>query len=187
MIAIRKILVPTDLSNISLSAIAYAISLAKTHAAEVTVLHVLPSKAIKEPELLTPGYVTDGLITSAGAPVGAAVQSNLESICQREERLVHDFLHQKIGAEKLKSVKIHALVRFGKTVEEIMAAAKEDHSDLIVMTSHRSGLTRLLRGTFTERIVRRSPCPVLSIQPSAEVRTEHDERVPVKLMEKWAA
>jgi nucleotide-binding universal stress UspA family protein len=38
MLAIKKILVPTDLSNNSLSAIAYAISLAKKHTAEVTVL-----------------------------------------------------------------------------------------------------------------------------------------------------
>jgi nucleotide-binding universal stress UspA family protein len=54
MISIKKILVPTDLSSISLSATAYAISLAKKHAAEVTVLHVLPSKAIKEQELFAP-------------------------------------------------------------------------------------------------------------------------------------
>jgi universal stress protein A len=187
MISIKKILVPTDLSSISLSATAYAISLAKKHAAEVTVLHVLPSKAIKEQELFAPGYVTEGLITPAGAPAGAGRQSNLENICEREQRLVHDFLHQKIGHEILKSVKINALVRFGKTAKEVVAAAKEERSDLIVMTSHRSGLTRLLRGTITEWIIGRSPCPVLSIQPAAEVRTEQDERVPVKLMDKWAA
>ena len=44
MLAIKKILVPTDLSDVSLSAIAYAISLAKKHAAEVTVLHVFRAK-----------------------------------------------------------------------------------------------------------------------------------------------
>ena len=185
MIVIKKILVPTDLSNISLSAIAYAISLAKKYAAEVTVLHVLPSKAIQEP--FAPGYVTDALITAPGASTGAGRQSDAESIFERKQRLVQDLLHQKIGPEVLKSVKVNALIRFGKTVNEVMAAAKEEHSDLIVMTSQRSGLTRLWRGTFTEWIVRQAPCPVLSIQPSAEVRTEQDERVPVKLMDKWAA
>jgi len=183
MLAIKKILIPTDLSNISLSAIAYAISLAKKHAAEVTVLHVLPSKAINKS--FAPGYITDNLI--GPAPTDAARPSNLDSIVERNQRRVHDFLHQKIDPDILKSVRINSLVRFGKTAREIVAAAKEEHSDLIVMTSQRSGLTRLLRGTFTEWIVRQAPCPVLSIQSSAEVRTEQDERVPVKLVDKWAA
>jgi nucleotide-binding universal stress UspA family protein len=185
MLAIKKILVPTDLSNISLSAIAYAISLAKKHAAEVTVLHVLPSKAINES--VAPTYITDDLIAPAGASTDAARQSDWDSIVERNQRRVHDFLRQKIGHEILKSVRINALVRFGKTAKEVVAAAKEERSDLIVMTSHRSGLTRLLRRTFTEWILGRSPCPVLSIQPAVEVRTEQDERVPVKLMDKWAA
>ncbi|HEU4342088.1 MAG TPA: universal stress protein [Candidatus Binatia bacterium] len=183
MILIKKILVPTDLSDISLPAIGFAISLAKKHAAEVTVLHILPRKAMKEP--FAPAYVTEGLITSA--PIGAGLQPNLDGIFERKRRLIHDFLRQKMGPVIIKSVRINALVRVGKTVKEIMAAAKEEHADLIVMMSHRSGLTRLLRGTFTEWIVRRAPCPVLTIQPSAEVRTEQDERVPVKLMDKWAA
>jgi universal stress protein A len=185
MIAIKKILVPTDLSNMSLSAIVYAILLAKKHTAEVTVLHVLPSKAVKEP--LASGYVTDALIVPAPAPAGTGRQSPQDTIVERNQRLVHDFLDQKIGHEILKSVKINALVRFGKATKEIVAAAKEERSDLIVMTSHRSGFTRLLRGTFTEWIIRRSPCPVVSIQPEAEVRTEQDERVPVELVDKWAA
>jgi nucleotide-binding universal stress UspA family protein len=185
MLAIKKILVPTDLSNISLSAIAYAISLAKKHAAEVSVLHVLPSKAINES--VAPAYITDDLIAPAGAAMDAARQSNLDSIVERNQRRVHDFLHQKLGPDILKSVKINALVKFGKTAKEVVAAAKEERADLIVMTSLRSGLTRLLRGTFTEWIIGRSPCPVLSIQPAAEVRTEQDKRVPVKLMDKWAA
>src|SRR4029450_12581635 len=105
MIVIKKILVPTDLSNISLSAIGYAISLAKKHAAEVTVLHVLPNKAMDEQ--FAPGYVQHELITAASA--GGGRQSNLQDIFERKQRLVHDFLHQKIGPEILKSVKINPL------------------------------------------------------------------------------
>ena len=183
MLAIKKILVPTDLSDVSLSAIAYAISLAKKHAAEVTVLHVLPSKAINKS--VAPTYITDDLFAPASAPTDAALQSNLDSIVERNQRRVHDFLHQKIGPDILKSVKINALVRFGKTAKEVVA--EEERSDLIVMTSRGSSLTRLLGGTFTEWIIGRAPCPVLLIQPAAEVRTEQDERVPAKFMDKWAA
>ena len=74
-----------------------------------------------------------------------------------------------------------------KVVDEIVSAAKELQSDVIVMTSHVSRLTRLFRGSFTERVIRKAPCPVLTILPSAEVRTDKDERVPVRLIDKWAA
>ena len=45
MLSIKKILVPTDFSDISVPAIGYAISLAKKNAAEVTVMHAFPTNA----------------------------------------------------------------------------------------------------------------------------------------------
>ena len=48
MIIIKKILVPTDLSDSSRPAIGYALSLAKQHDAEVGVLHILSPQALKE-------------------------------------------------------------------------------------------------------------------------------------------
>ena len=46
MITLKKILVPTDLSNLSVPAVGYALSLAKLHDAEVSLLHVLPNEAM---------------------------------------------------------------------------------------------------------------------------------------------
>jgi hypothetical protein len=48
MITMKKILVPTDLSSISVPAIGYAISLAKDRAAEVVLLHVISMEAMKK-------------------------------------------------------------------------------------------------------------------------------------------
>ena len=70
---------------------------------------------------------------------------------------------------------------------KIVAVAKEEQCDLIVMTSHGSRLRRLLHGSFTDRVILLAPCPVLSIQPWTEIRTEENKRVAVKLIEKWAA
>jgi hypothetical protein len=84
-------------------------------------------------------------------------------------------------------VKIRPLVKLGKVVEEIIAAAKEEKCDLIVMTSQGGTLRRLFGASITERIVRHAPCPVLSMQLSAQVRTENDERLEVKLINQWAA
>jgi universal stress protein A len=181
MLAIKKILVPTDCSDLSAPAIGYALSLAKKHGSEVGVLHVLPSEAIKED--FAHGYVTEGLM-EPGALTAPTHPGNTESVLERKKRIIHDFLQEKIGSELLTAVKITALVRFGKPVKEIVAAAKEEQYDLIVM-NRSSGLS--LWGHVTDRIVKQAPCPVLTLQLSAEVRTEENERVPLNLMGKWAA
>jgi nucleotide-binding universal stress UspA family protein len=174
-------LVPTDFSDASVPAVGYALSLAKQHAAEVAVIHVLPSKAIKED--FAHGYVTEGLM-EPGSLTNALRAPDMDSIFERKQRIIHNFLQEKIGSELLKPIKINALVRFGKPVKEIVAAAKEEQSDLIVMDRH-SGLS--LRGHLTDRIAKQAPCPVLSVQASAQVRTEENERVPLSRIEKWAA
>jgi len=182
MINIKKILVPSDLTDVSVPAIGYAISLAKKHGAEVSVLHVLPMKAMQE--RLSQPYVTEDVVVPGS--LAGRVQ-DFDAIRETKNRVVHDFLEQKIGAEILRSVKTNPLVRFGKTAKEIVAAAKEERCDLLVMASRGSGLARLFRGSLTERAARHAPCPVVTIQPSAEVRTEQDERVPVTLIDRWAA
>jgi nucleotide-binding universal stress UspA family protein len=181
MIAIKKILVPTDFSDSSAPAIAYALSLAKKHGAEVGVLHVLPVKAMKED--FASGYVTGGLM-EPGALTPAARAPDTDSLLERRKRIIHDFVQQRISSELIKGVKITALVRFGKPVKEIVAEAKEEQWDLIVM-NREAGLS--LRGHFTDKITAQAPCPVLSLQLSAEIRTEENERVPLNLMDKWAA
>jgi nucleotide-binding universal stress UspA family protein len=180
MINIKKILVPTDFSDLSVPAIGYATSLAKKNAAEVTVLHDFPTASVQEH--FSRHYVTDGLVT----PTGVRHQPSLDSILEKKKWILNKFVQQNIGPEVLRGVKINSLVRFGKAVTEIVAAAKEEQSDLIVMASRGSGLARLFGGTITDRIARRAPCPVLSFQPLAEVRIKESRRVPIAFID-WAA
>ena len=114
-------------------------------------------------------------------------QSSVENIYETKKQLLLGFLQQKIAPEFRKMVKVRAVVKLGKVSEEIIVGAREEQCDLIVMTSRGARLRRLFGGSITERIVRRAPCPVLSMQPSAEVRTENDERLQVKLIDQWAA
>ena len=178
MINIKKILVPTDFSDLSVPAIGYAMSLAKKNAAEVTVLHDFPTNSVQEH--FSRRYVTDG------TPTGVRHEPSLDSILEKKKWILNNFVQQNIGPEVLRGVKINSLVRFGKAVTEIVAAAKEEQSDLIVMASRGSGLARLFGGTVTDRIARRAPCPVLFFQPSAEVRTEENRRMPIAFID-WAA
>ena len=181
MITVQKILTPTDFSSISVAAIGYALSLAKDHAAEVSVLHAISADVMKE------HFAPGGFAGPQEAPISVAPRSGIESLFERKKQVLYNFLEEKIAPELLRAVKVNALIKMGKVVEEIVAAAKEEKCDLIVMTSHGDRLRRLLRRSFTDRVVRQAPCPVLSIQPWAEIRTVENKRVPVSRIEKWAA
>lgn len=190
MVTIRKILVPTDLSNLSLAAIGYALSLARDHGSEVLVLHVISTQTLTEQFSGThagPRYIGEGIALPAEAPVAARAQPDLESLIETKRQTVSNFLQQNVGPALLKQARIKPLVKLGKVVDEIVAAAAEEQCDLIVMTTRGSRLRQLLGASVAERVLRRAPCPFLCLRASAEVRTEKDERVPASRTEKWAA
>jgi nucleotide-binding universal stress UspA family protein len=61
------------------------------------------------------------------------------------------------------------MFRQGDPVEQILTAADETEADLIVMpTAGRAGVFDALRGSTTERVLRRAPCPLLAV-PAPEV------------------
>ena len=52
---------------------------------------------------------------------------------------------------------------------EIVRLAAEERADMIVMgTQGRTGLDRLLLGSVAERVIRRAPCPVLTVRPDTD-------------------
>ena len=186
MITLKRILAPTDFSVITVPAIGYALSLAKELGAEVTVLHALPTEVMKE-QFVDQYAAGDLAAPVAAPPVGLSRPPDLEGLFERKKQVLHTFLEQRISSDLLKAVKVHPVIKVGKVADEIVATAKEEQCDLIVMTSHGSRLRRLLHGSFTDRVILQAPCPVLSIQPWTEIRTEENKRVAVKLIDKWAA
>ena len=140
MITLKRILAPTDFSIITVPAVGYALSLARELGAEVTVLHALPTEVMKEQFMNQ--FAPGDLAGPAAAPVGRTHQPDLEGIFERKKQVLHTFLEQRISNELLRAVKVNAVIRIGKVAEEIVAVAKEEQCDLIVMTSHRSRLRR---------------------------------------------
>ena len=58
-------------------------------------------------------------------------------------------------------------IRKGKPFLEIIRFAKENDIDLIIIGTHgRSGLEHIIFGSTAEKVVRKAPCPVLSVRPS---------------------
>lgn len=183
MILIKKILVPVDLSDISLCAAGYASCLAKQTQAEILALHVLNVDVLK-PNLA--GTYSDQFGVGAQGPA-AARSLDSENILENKRRIVQAFLDQKLGSELRSGVKLQPVVRLGKVADEIIALAREEHCDLIIMMSLSGRLRRLFGRGITERVVRHAPCPVLSMKTSDHVRTDKDEQLEVGSMDRWAA
>jgi nucleotide-binding universal stress UspA family protein len=74
-------------------------------------------------------------------------------------------LERVIKENQLQRFQASAEVREGTPFYEIIQFAKEKDIDLIVMGTHgHTGLVHVLMGSVTEKVVRKSPCPVLTVR-----------------------
>jgi len=147
MRTVHRILSPIDFSEPSKRALRHALAIARWHEAELTVLHV-------EDVLLHAAAVE-----AAGYP----------ELLNRHDEELRDFVNDAGGINRNVTIQVAS----GDPVSAILERATRDASDLIVMGTHgRSGLARAVLGSVTERVVRRSPVPVLTIPPSAELRDD---------------
>ena len=146
MIKIRKILHPTDFSEHSKHALSYAISFADEFKAELVLLHVI--------EEVAKAMYFDMI----NAPPLAEIMVDIET---QANKALHDLLPE----EYRDKLEVEHIVRKGAPFLEIIRCAEEVKADMIVCGTHgRSGLKHVLFGSVAERIVRRAPCPVLSVR-----------------------
>jgi nucleotide-binding universal stress UspA family protein len=146
MIRLRKILVPTDFSDSARKALTYGVSFAKEFDAEVVLLHVVETLAV--------GYASDLF------PVPMAeVFQEISGYARKE---LADLAAEARG----KGVPVRELVVQGKPSAEILRVAQQETIDIIVLGTHGKGvLDQALFGSTTERVVRKAPCPVLTVRP----------------------
>lgn len=137
----HHLLVPTDFSPDAQRALEYAIALARVLHARVTLLHVISAV-----------YWATGDLPGA---LSAAVLEELEAAAQQS-------LEQALQRVRAAGLDGEARVVHGSPFACIVAAARAQGVDLIVMGSHgRTGLRHVLLGSVAERVVRLAPCPVL--------------------------
>jgi universal stress protein A len=148
MIRLERILLPTDFSEFSKPAEKYACALAEQFDSELHLLHVLQDLIALVPE---PGL--------AFPPPADYVQELRESA---EKALAE--MPDPAWAEGRRIVRA---TRQGPPFLEIVRYARELDVDLIVLGTHgRTGLSHILLGSVAERVVRKAPCPVLTVRPS---------------------
>jgi nucleotide-binding universal stress UspA family protein len=79
------------------------------------------------------------------------------------------------GEAKEKGVAVTELVAQGKPSAEIIRYAADHEVDMIVLGTHGKGmLDQALFGSTTERVVRRAPCPVLTVRMAGHEFVEGD-------------
>ena len=147
MIKLERILVPTDLSEFSKHALRYGCEFANRFDAELHLLSVVQDVValVPEPGMAFPApgeYMTELRETSR-----QALDELPEPGWLKSERLIRE-------------------VRVGTPFLEIVRYAQETNCDLIVIGTHgRSGLAHVLLGSTAEKVVRKAPCPVLTVRP----------------------
>ena len=147
----KHILLPTDGSKLSGKAIKQGIQLAKSLRAKVTAIHAVPAYQ----QLI----MEEGLM----APTAAGIQKRFYEDSLKRSNLLLD----KIKAEaKAAGVKCEGVtVRSSVPYEAIVKQAKKSKCDLIMMASHgRKGLSSILLGSETSKVLTHSTVPVLVVR-----------------------
>jgi nucleotide-binding universal stress UspA family protein len=145
MINITNVLVATDFSETSASALNYGREFARTFGATLHVLHIV------ENALMWAGPEAAGLdVVHLQGELAAEARLALDRIITDEDR-----------------AQLHAMtaVRTGNSpAVEIAAYAKAEGIDLILVGTHGRGmLDHFLMGSVAEKLVRIAPCPVLTV------------------------
>jgi nucleotide-binding universal stress UspA family protein len=141
MLTIRRILFPTDFSDGAARAFPQAAHLADWHDAELHIVHVTGPQ--DEADTALPVSL-DTFRDWLGQPSEDSLSLDALSITQ----------HQ---------------VESDAPPERLVAYAEDQDIDLVVMGTHgRRGVQRMLLGSVTEEVVRKAPCPVLTVRTDAD-------------------
>ena len=150
MIGLKRILVPSDFSETSEAALRYGVELARAFKARLYLLH---------------GPEHPGEAAETEFPIG---------LFENMQNAANDRLGHLLGNEETRELQPECAMRIGKPSDEIVRYAHEREIDLIVMGTHgRQGMSRVILGSVAERVVRKAPCPVLTVH-----NPEHEFVVP---------
>ncbi len=141
----KIILFATDFSESSDYAFQYAHSMAKEGNAHLVIVHV-----INEPVDLRGFYVPHISFDKLEEEIEEGAQKMMEKFCRTHIRDYDDY---------------ETFILPGIPYDEVIKKAVEVSADVIVMGTHgRTGLDHVLFGSTAEKIVRKSPIPVLTVR-----------------------
>lgn len=155
MQAIKRILVPTDFSEVSHAALSMALQLASDYDAQLFVLHVVKDMDRELKKRL----------------VSAPNDEFIETAIQNGEKAILDAVElersrAREAGKQLKSSPLKMIVTGGDWLEVSLKMIDDHDLDLIVTGTHGgSGIKSFLLGSMSEQLVRRAACSVFVVKP----------------------
>ncbi|MGD8370191.1 MAG: universal stress protein [Syntrophobacterales bacterium] len=141
----KKILFPVDLSEVSPKIAPYVKEVASKFGAEVHLLFV--ARILQH-------------FTSIYVPHPSVGNFEAEIVKGAEKKL------QEFVEDHFRGFSPKAQVVLGDAAEEILNYAQSEGIDLVIMGTHgRKGLEKIVFGSVAERVVQKSPVPVLTVNP----------------------
>ncbi|MBU1101324.1 MAG: universal stress protein [Bacteroidetes bacterium] len=145
MYSVKNILVPIDFSDFSKNALRYAVNFAEHFKAKLSLIYVV------EPAI----YPADFSMGQVSIP---ALDLDMTTRAKEE-------LSKLVEAEIASHVESEVIIKSGKPFIEIIETASEKDVDLIIISTHgHTGVEHLLFGSTAEKVVRKAPCPVLTLR-----------------------
>ncbi|MDX9924461.1 MAG: universal stress protein [Ignavibacteriaceae bacterium] len=142
---ISKVLVPIDFSEYSKNAFKYSVDFVKLFDAELFLI-----------------YVVEPIIYPADFSLGQVAIPSIDIDMQKK---AEDELNSLAKQFIKNNLKYKVVIKTGKPFVEINEYAREQDIDMIIMATHgHTGVEHLLFGSTAEKVVRKAPCPVLTLR-----------------------
>lgn len=150
----KYIVVPIDFSKTSREALPYAYKIALTYGSKITLLHAI---TMFEYDPHDPQH-SFGSIDELYANIEASAHAHYDDIIEDANKQAGD-------------INIEKVTQRGISPHEVVSGyAKKNNADLIVMATHgRSGLSNILLGSVSEKVIQTAPCPVLVVKKPTHV------------------
>ena len=146
MIEIKKILFPLDLTENSSKILPYVLSVSEKYNSQIYLLHVVQDLN-KWGKLYVPHPSMDKFQEEAIE----SAKKTMDKICENQLQSCPNFQKRVVS---------------GDTIDEILKIIESESIDLLIMGTHgRKGLEHVIFGSVAENVVKKSPVPVLSINP----------------------
>lgn len=154
MIHLKTILVATDFGDSSRAALSYAGDVAKVFSSTLHIVHVVPDLAARDLPLPALGH-------------------SLHALQMQQEDEARRQLDAGLDAETKALGVITVVLISNSPAIAIIEYARGHHIDAIVMGTHgRTGFADLFMGAVAQHVVRRAPCPVITLRDAPVRRTD---------------